>query len=327
MSGSHRLIATFTLCAAASACDTFAQAPNESGQPASARAVPQPIEVTPPAGPPPTAPQSVTIAPPVTSLLPQPPAAVNPVANNLPLCPPFTSGPSNPAPEQTDAGQNPPEGDAGLPFEAEDAATPRLPSGDTVLVDDLTLLVIFDNSGSMAECWDGKTRWEHAIDALRAAIEPAQHSLRVGAIRFPGDGQCAVAPFSSSRQFAFGLGHEFLAEWDARVAYPTGGTPLAAAMVEANKAIQDAAAAGLLEERFRVVILTDGEPNCDGSLSLLTALPAAWRTLGVETYVLGLPGSHSAATLLQSIADAGGGLYEQLTTPGELRESAEHAAR
>src|SRR5690606_22783562 len=204
---------------------------------------------------------------------------------------------------------------------------PHLPSGDTVLVDDLTLLIIFDNSGSMAQCWDGKTRWQHAQDALHAAIEPAQHSLRVGAIQLPADGQCMVAPFSSSSQFAFALGHEFLAEWDARVAHPHGGTPLAAAMVEADRAIQDAAAAGLLEERFRVVIFTDGEPNCGGSLSLLTTLPTAWQTFGVETYVLGLPGSHGAAALLQSIADAGGGVYEQLTTPGQLHDSAERASR
>lgn len=217
--------------------------------------------------------------------------------------------------------------DAGARVSLDDASPAPLPSGDTVVVDDLTLLIIFDNSGSMAECWDGKTRWEHANHALRAAIEPAQHSLNVGAIRFPADAECLVEPFESPSQFAFDMGHEFLAHWEAGARYPIGGTPLAAAMIEADKAIQNATTAGLLEERFRVVIITDGEPNCDGSPNLLTTLPTAWRAKGVETRVLGLPGSDSAAALLQSIADAGGGIYEQLTTPGQLHDSAERAAR
>ncbi len=219
------------------------------------------------------------------------------------------------------------EPSASTAVESSQASPAPLPSGDTVLVDDLTLLIVFDNSGSMLDCWDGKTRWEHANHALRAAIEPAQHSLNVGAIRFPADSQCVVEPFESPNQFAFDVGYAFLDAWEAGARYPNGGTPLAAAMIEADKAIQNAADAGLLEERFRVVIITDGEPNCEGSPNLLTTLPRAWRAQGVETRVLGLPGSDGAAALLQDIADAGGGIYEQLTTPGQLHDSAERAAR
>jgi hypothetical protein len=52
--------------------------------------------------------------------------------------------------------------------------------------------------------------------------------------------------------------------------------------------------------------VTDGEPNCEGDLALLTELPAKWLERGVLTHVLGLPGTTSAATLLNDIAEAGG---------------------
>lgn len=346
---SNRLLATLGLCGAAAGCDTFAQAPESTRNrdaplesPTPVRA-PPPAVVTAPTVALPTSTVPSASATPITTALPTPITATAPMPAppSLPVCP-------APAPDDTTAlsdssgtssGGEQSSVDAGSTFTTDTVSAeagissssgqpaPPLPSGDTVLVDDLTLLVVFDNSGSMAECWDGKTRWEHAIHALRAAIEPAQHSLQVGAIRFPTDEGCLVDPFGSSSQFAFGLGHEFLADWDAHTRYPTGSTPLATALIEADKAIQAAADAGLLEERFRVLILTDGEPNCDGSLSLLTTLPTAWRTQGVETHVLGLPGSTGAATLLQEIADAGGGVYEQLTTPSALHESAKRAAR
>lgn len=350
---SNRLLATLGLCGAAAGCDTFAQAPESTRNQDAPLESPTPVRAPPPAVvtaptvalPTSTVPSaSAVILPPTTTTAPALTTAAAPTATPprpLPTCPAPTpddttdfndssTAPSGVEQVSMDAGStfttDTMSAEAGISSSSAQLAPP-LPSGDTVLVDDLTLLVVFDNSGSMAECWDGKTRWEHAIHALRAAIEPAQHSLKVGAIRFPTDEGCLVDPFGSSSQFAFGLGHEFLADWDAHTRYPVGSTPLATALVEADKAIQAAADTGLLEERFRVLILTDGEPNCDGSLSLLTTLPTAWRTQGVETHVLGLPGSTGAATLLQEIADAGGGVYEQLTTPGALHESSERAAR
>jgi Mg-chelatase subunit ChlD len=55
-----------------------------------------------------------------------------------------------------------------------------------------------------------------------------------------------------------------------------------------------------------VIVLTDGEPNCDTEPELLTMLPAHWNERGVKTHVLGLPGSDTAADLLNAIAEAGG---------------------
>ena len=62
----------------------------------------------------------------------------------------------------------------------------------------------------------------------------------------------------------------------------------------------------MLERPFKVVLLTDGEPNCDGDMELLTALPAKWNQHGIKTHVVGLPGSGTAKELLEAIAEAGG---------------------
>jgi hypothetical protein len=212
--------------------------------------------------------------------------------------------------------------DAGLP----DAGLPDASAQLVQVVDDLTLLVVFDNSGSMDTQWECQTRWQAANLALVGAIEPAKASLKVGAIRFPMGESCGVPPFTDETQFGFKLGEAFLEEWTARALLPTGGTPLAQALLAADVAIANAGEMGLLAQRFRVVVVTDGEPNCDGDVSLLTSLPAKWRERGVETHVLGLPGSTGAAALLDSVAEAGGGHHFQITTPGELAERAQQLA-
>lgn len=78
------------------------------------------------------------------------------------------------------------------------------------------------------------------------------------------------------------------------------------AFLAADEAIAQADEQGLLEDRFNVIVLTDGEPNCETDAALLTMLPAYWNEKGVKTHVLGLPGSDQAADLLNAIANAGG---------------------
>jgi hypothetical protein len=195
-------------------------------------------------------------------------------------------------------------------------------------VDDLTVLVIFDNSGSMSSYWDGGTRWQLANRSLVQAIEPVKTSLKVGAIRFPIGRSCGVPDFDGGEQFGFELGESFLERWIASGLAPDGGTPLAQAFIEADEAIANAGEMGLLDDRFNVLVITDGEPNCDGDNALLTELPAKWRELGVATVVLGLPGSTEAATLLDAIAEAGGThAHQSLGTAEELDESVRAAAR
>jgi hypothetical protein len=268
---------------------------------------------------------------------PQAPATVTTIVIPAPAPPPVAPAPVA-APASNSATQPasalvPVPVDPNTWLDSDDGAEDIPFAGDAGLdaglrVDDLTVLVIFDNSSSMSAYWDGGTRWEVANRSLVRAIEPVQTSLKVGAIRFPIGETCGVPGFDSGEQFGFELGEDFLAHWVQSGLAPAGSTPLSQAFVEADKAIANASEMGLLEDRFNVVVITDGEPNCDGNNALLTALPSKWHELGVATVVLGLPGSSQAEALLDAIAEAGGThTHQSLGTADELDRSVTAAAR
>ncbi len=196
------------------------------------------------------------------------------------------------------------------------------------VVDDLSVLVIFDNSGSMEGYWDGRTRWEAANQSLYAALAPVWSSLKVAAVRFPMETDCGVPDFDAEAQFEWNLAGDFLDEWIANAHAPIGGTPLGSAFIAADAAIAEASERGLLEDRFNVLLLTDGEPNCGTEKALLTELPSKWLSMGVKTHVLGLPGSQQAAQLLNAIAVAGGTAQPiDVETPDQLDDEVLHLAR
>jgi len=154
-----------------------------------------------------------------------------------------------------------------------------------------------------------------------------QHRLSVGAILFPMTDMCDVEEITGEHQIYFMPAGNFLAEWEATTEEngPTGSTPLARAFEVADKALEEAREAGALEEIIKILVLTDGMPNCDGGdPETLTAYPAKWLEEGITTYVFGLPGSSSAAQLLDDIAQAGGSGAHFSTgegeTPDDLRD-------
>jgi hypothetical protein len=171
-----------------------------------------------------------------------------------------------------------------------------------------TVLVVFDKSGSMTSLWDGRNKWQVASDTMIEAVTPFQDYLSVGAILFPTDGECGVAGIQSGGQIDFRGGADFLAEWETSMRRygPDGGTPMSVALVRADQAIARACEMGVLGRPFKVVLLTVGEPNCEGDMELLTTLPAKWNQHGIRTHVVGLPGSETAEELLEAIARAGG---------------------
>src|SRR4029077_9614737 len=79
----------------------------------------------------------------------------------------------------------------------------------------------------------------------------------------------------------------------------------------ADTALTNAKLTGLT----RVVVLTDGEPNCNNSS--LSTLPPMWLAKGIKTHVVGLPGSEAAITVLDDLAKAGGTM--QHLTPSDAR--------
>ena len=190
-------------------------------------------------------------------------------------------------------------------------------------------LVIFDRSGSMDGGWTQEgdadagvdvSKWQAASDALLGALDPVQYRVTLGAIFFPQPEECAVAPIEDRRQVAFQAGPDFIATWRAVAPLngPGGSTPLGAALVLGEQAIEGACLQGLLERRFFVMVVTDGMPNCDTDMTAAAAIVAKWSEHGIETYVIGLPGSEGATFVLDALAKAGG--TETIVVPGSPSE-------
>lgn len=230
-------------------------------------------------------------------------------------------------------------GDAGLiDATAGDVPPPRLHDGgrrdgaiDLGLgAGDLTMLVVFDKSGSMGQGWDERTKWQVANEAFMKAVDPVIDNLTIGTIFFPQLSGCDVAPLDSPDQMSFMPGRRFVEAWKGTEAnrMPDGSTPLERAMRVADMAIERGCGLGLLDDRFRVVLVTDGEPTCSDDPNAIVGLAAEWSRVGVETWVMGLPGSEAATNLLDAIAHAGGTQSVQLPgTPTALDQGFAAVAR
>jgi|GEM_PF-2145101 len=167
---------------------------------------------------------------------------------------------------------------------------------------DLTVLMIVDRSGSMSAPWDGSTKWQIVRASLNAAIVGVEKQVTLGALFFPMEEECAVLPFHDPAQIQLQKGELFKQELSEFGDALGSGTPMFAAFLQAHAAIKQAISDGALAGRFRVLLLTDGEPNCTGTEDELVAVADEWRELGAEVRVMGLPGSEQAARLLDRLA-------------------------
>jgi hypothetical protein len=202
------------------------------------------------------------------------------------------------------------------------------------------LLVIFDRSQSMAADWNGQPRYEAASQALIGAIEPLQELLTVGGQFFPslvndpnaptcdvtdpfdwipgmpgdclnpevlmaGLGSCNVTEITADDQLNFRPASQFVSELPNYNRLPGEGmgmTPLEKGVVQADAALATANLTGPIA----VVIMTDGEPNCDTDVNNVNNIIAGWSAKGIKTYVVGLPGSQAASGILNQLAQTGG---------------------
>ncbi len=192
------------------------------------------------------------------------------------------------------------------------------------------LLVVFDRSGSMSDPWGGVPRYEAAGAALITAITPLQDLLTVGGVLFPSmpssasttceptnpnhwlpggaclnavGPSCEVTAITESDQISFRPAAEFIAELPNQWFLSGAGmTPLEEAVNRADEALASATLGGTIA----VVIMTDGEPTCGDLPENVENVVAQWLSDGIQTLVVGLPGSATAADLLTSLAVAGG---------------------
>ncbi len=222
-----------------------------------------------------------------------------------------------------------PNGDGGAP--AADSADGEGGGGFELGHGDLTLLVVFDKSGSMEDPWDERTKWQVANESLMKAIDPVIDNLTLGTIFFPQPaGGCDVEPLTSELQIGYKTGRAFRSYWEQteETRVPDGSTPLERALRQADLAVEQGCELGLLDDRFRVVLVTDGMPTCGDNPTAIVELVADWNLAGVETWVMGLPGSDSAKALLDAIALAGStGESQMVGTPGALDNGLAAAAR
>ena len=207
--------------------------------------------------------------------------------------------------------------------------------GGATSSNDLTVLLVFDKSGSMAEAWGGKSRWQAGSDALLLGLDGILDELTIGGIFFPFDEPgavpgCGVPAIEIAPQIDFRSGRGFKEQWiaGACAAQPQGSTPLEHALQVAELAIDSGRERGMIKDRMRVVLVTDGEPTCEDSLERVIDYPRRWSEQGIETHVIGLPGSQAAADLLDEIAEKGG--TDEHFAPaqlGELEEELYHLLR
>ncbi|GAA1751815.1 VWA domain-containing protein [Aeromicrobium alkaliterrae] len=177
------------------------------------------------------------------------------------------------------------------------------------------LLLVLDSSGSMAEpTGDGSTRIEAAREAVLAVVDqlPSDQpvGLRVfGATVAPGSPQADLCS-DSQNTVEVGTGNRD----DLRTAVagydPLGETPIGYALQEAGEDLGD-------EGQRSIVLVSDGEPNCEPDPCVVAEQLHA-DGIEVRIDVVGLNVAGDARAKLECIAQAGGGTYYDATDTASL---------
>lgn len=194
------------------------------------------------------------------------------------------------------------------------------------------VMLVIDKSGSMDE--GSPTKWTQMVNALTAITTQFDQQIKFGLLTYPAGGglsvQCDVpavavpVDLGQAASIASSLGNN-----------PGGGTPTAFALEVAQTTLTGL---GTPNPKF-IILATDGGPNCNDSLTLpcscslgnatacctnpmgCTALNGpshcvddyhcfdvldALHQAGIDTFVLGLPGTGEYAAILDEMALRGG---------------------
>jgi hypothetical protein len=193
------------------------------------------------------------------------------------------------------------------------------------------VLVIFDRSGSMDADWNGTPKYQSAGNAIIAALTPLKDLLTIGGVFFPSvdpnacacnvvdplhwipgpqacclngiGNSCFVSDIAAMDQIKFGPASEYITalpmQWRLAMA---NGTPLQAGVARGAEAL----AGTMLDGPVAVIVITDGEPNCNTDVNAVTQQVQMWKDKGIPTHVIGLPGAQDAADTLNVLAMTGG---------------------
>lgn len=208
------------------------------------------------------------------------------------------------------------------------------------------VLLVIDKSGSMAETPEGfdGDKWSAMKTSLATSLAEVDDNVGLGLALYPIDG-CSV-PAGSDIEVSVQPSAQALPDVLAALddAMPSGGTPTAAALARAHAYFTDGAGSVLTGDKF-VLLATDGGPNCNDSASCgaatctvnidgmcpaqvanccdpdqagegaqagcldddaTTAAIAALAADGVDTFVVGIPGTETYAESLDAFAESGG---------------------
>lgn len=192
-----------------------------------------------------------------------------------------------------------------------------------------TVMFVLDRSGSMGFSFGSTgTRWSVLSSGLAKALPSVDGRMQIGVLLFPDaasrrDLGCAISGAASLLPKTGNVKPLLNLMMSST---PAGGTPTAAALDGANKALLSVRSS---RSARAMVLATDGGPNCNGGLDPRTcacsdsavgcrfnanqcldqdrtvARLASYASQGVPTYVIGI-GSDTSEATLDAMAVAGG---------------------
>ena len=180
-----------------------------------------------------------------------------------------------------------------------------------------SLLLLIDTSGSMdGEIGSGnpEIKIEAAKDAAIAAVERALAS---------GATEVAVLGFSGNCSNPISERLDFTTDGNqltrfVRGLQTSGGTPMADALVVANRFMQSGGTAGT--HSHMIVLLADGDNDCGDVAQAMEQLRVAGIVFRHETVGFGIEPTSDAARDLRHVANASGGEYHHAASATQLAD-------
>lgn len=167
---------------------------------------------------------------------------------------------------------------------------------------------------------DMPSKWEIMRDALRSALGALPEETVVGLTYFSNDDACGVHSLPSVPLARLDPRQRAALRASLDSVQPDGATPLVGAAVLAYKHLHASALEGSIRGGKYVVLITDGEQSeacsdpaqcssatdCARRLTEVEAPKAAGEGVGIKTFVIGVPGSEPARSMLSELASVGG---------------------